>query len=144
MRLDKLLEFSDAQVITADAISSVMDRNAPDGTVLDDFAVGSQPLYLIMKVTASFNTLTSLDVSFESSAAAALTTARVHIQPKVILLAALLINSIHLIGQLPGGGPLTLRYAGLRYNVIGTNPTLGAVSAWFTETIPANIGSVLS
>ena len=136
MIFDGQLKFSDEQAITADAISeNVYDR----GSATAD-AVAGEDLYLIVFITETFNNLTSLDITLESSAAAALTSPTAHATKNVTLASGgLAAGQKHVIGKLGGAGDLSsLQYLGVDYNVNGTNPGTGSVSAFLTDTPPQN------
>jgi len=119
MLLDAKNVFSDAQAITADAVSTnVIDLGAP----------GRGPgngLNVVAQVVEAFNTLTSLEFQVQSSVDEAFTSPVTH-QKVSIALAGLTLGKKVDLGSLPDG---TLRYVRLNYDVTGTNPTLGKVTA---------------
>jgi len=124
--------FSDDQAITATAISeNVIDQGAPStsyGAVAalnDDVGKGC-PIPVLIQVTADFNTLTSLTVTLETSAAAGLTSPVV-LATESIALADLVAGKQTFLQFVPNGD--TLRYLGVRYTVVGTDPTLGNITA---------------
>lgn len=134
--------FSDDQAITATAISTnVIDLGAP-GTPYDAAAALNQdvgkgvPIPILIQVTEAFNTLTSLTITLEVSAAAGLTSPQV-LATEVILLADLAIGKQTFLQYLPNGADL--RYLGVRYTVTGTNPTLGKITAGVTMGNQTNI-----
>jgi hypothetical protein len=124
--------FSDDQVITATAISTnVIDLGLP-GTPFDAAAplnddVGKGNMVpILIQVTEAFNTLTSLTVTVEVSAAAGLTSPKV-LATEVILLADLIAGKQTFMQVLPNGADL--QFLGVRYTVTGTPPTLGKITA---------------
>lgn len=139
MIMDLQTIFSSAQAITATAISTnVLDlRQAATPTTADEGLVG-QDLWLVVQVIQAFNTLTSLTITLESDSAVGLaTTPAVHFSSGAILLAALTAGATVVRVQVPSGN--YQRYAGLRYTVGGSNPTLGTVTAFFTNGLQRNI-----
>lgn len=134
--------FSDDQAITATAISeNVIDLGAP-GTPYGAAAALNQdvgkgtPIPILIQVTSAFNTLTSLTVTVEVSAAAGLTSPVV-LASEVILLADLVAGKQTFLQVLPNGADL--RYLGVRYTVTGTNPTLGNITAGVTMGNQTNV-----
>lgn len=119
MLLDAKNVFSDAQAITADAVST---------NVIDLGAAGRAPgnnLNVVAQVVEAFNTLTSLEIQVQSSVDEAFTSPVTH-QKDSVELAALTLGKKVDMGSLPDG---TLRYVRLIYDVTGTNPTLGKITA---------------
>ena len=126
---------SDDQAITATAISeNVIDlgvAGTPYGAVAalnDDVGKGC-PIPILIQVTSDFNTLTSLTVTLETSAAAGLTSPVV-LATESILLADLVAGKQTFMQYVPNGAEL--RYLGVRYTVVGTNPTLGNITSGIT------------
>lgn len=132
MIFDNTLLFSDAQAITADAVSTnVIDLGAtgtPYGgrALTADFGKGHKiPLFVF--VTATFNTLTSLTVTLEVDNDEAFGSAKE------------VASRTYLLAELVAGTELSFpdcllegtneRYVRLNYNVNGTNPTTGAITA---------------
>lgn len=130
-----------AQAITATAISTnVIDTRSVSGLPASaDLGAGSGmgQLYLVVQTIQAFNTLTSLTITLESSAAAGLTSSTVHFSTGAILLAALTANTVLARVVLPSAD--YLRYLGLRYTVTGTNPTQGSVLAYLTFDVNRNV-----
>lgn len=124
--------FSDDQAVTATAISeNVIDLGTPDtpygaAAALNDDVGKGTPVPVLVQVTADFNTLTSLTVTLENSAAAGLTSPIV-LASEIILLADLVAGKQMFMQYLPNGA--TLRYLGVRFTVTGTDPTLGNITA---------------
>jgi hypothetical protein len=120
-------------ITTTDISEHIYDRG-----VAEDGFIGDQNLTPVLTVTEAFNTLTSLTVTIESSAAAGLTSARVHSQ-LTIPLAQLTVNSVH---RLPiPKGQKSLRYIGARYTVVGSDPTTGEVILDLVKDAHANVES---
>lgn len=130
MVLDKQTLFSSEQAITGDAASTnVYDTGAsPD--------VGPGHIHRLFGiVTASFNTLTSLNIILETdsdeafgSAATLWTVNRV--------LAGLTAGTDLKLPPIPRGCE---RYLRLRYDVVGTDPTTGKITAGIILDEQANI-----
>jgi len=122
-----------AQAITATAISTnVLDLKQSALPALTDEGIFGLDVWLIVTVIQAFNTLTSLTISLESSAAEALSAATVHLTSGAILLAQLTANRVVVQNQLPSQQTY-LRYLGMRYTVAGTNPTQGSILAFLTQ-----------
>lgn len=132
MILDKTLTFSENQAITATAISTNVIEFPDNGIVRYEAAAiprnlgPGNELPLLIQITETFNTLTSLTITLESSAAAGLTSSTVH-WTQTIALASLTAGTKAAISILPVG--VIGKYLGLRYTVTGTNPTLGKITA---------------
>ncbi len=127
--------FSDNQAIIADAISTnVVDLGVP-GTPFDAAAALNQDvgkgaaIPILVQVTEAFNTLTSLIITLEVSAAAGLTSPKV-LATEDILLADLIVGKQMFNMVVPTGADL--RFLGIRYDVVGTDPTLGKITAGVT------------
>lgn len=119
MLLDQENVFSDNQAITADAVST---------NVIDFTKAGmapGNPLSVIAQVTEAFNTLTSLTVTVQSSVDEAFTSPINH-QSVTIALASLTLGKRIDLGSLLDG---VKQYVRLNYDVTGTNPTLGKITA---------------
>ena len=134
MILNKNLILSEAQAITATAISQNVIQWPTNGIMYGDAAATPRnlgpgnPMPILLQVVEAFNTLTSLTITLETSAAADLSSSTVLASSGAIPLATLII----------GHRPSFLRYfpdatllafIGLRYTVTGTNPTLGKITA---------------
>lgn len=134
--------FSDDQAIIATAISTnVIDLGVP-GTPFDAAAALNQDvgkgasIPVLVQVTSDFNTLTSLTITVEVSAAAGLTSPVV-LAEETILLADLVAGKQMFMQVLPNGADL--RYLGVRYTVTGTDPTLGNITAGITMGNQTNV-----
>jgi hypothetical protein len=128
MLLDTLNEYSDSQAITATADST----NIVDHGAVENQPVGTE-LYLHVKITESFNTLTSLDISLQSAATVALVgSAPVVIYTKNILLAGLTAGTEAVRVRVPAG---LSRYSQIAYAVNGTDPTTGEIDAFLTPSV---------
>lgn len=119
--------FSDDQAITATAVSTnVIDLGIPGtpfgGNQLKQDIGKGTPIPLLIQVTEDFNTLTSVTVTAEVSAAAAMTSPRVLLS-ETILLADLKAGKQTHVQVVPKDADL--RYMAIRYTVTGTAPTTG-------------------
>lgn len=121
MIIDKENEYSDGQAITADAAST----NVIDHGQAIDIAPG-YPLKLRVQVDTTFDNLTSLNINFQTATDEAFNSP-VTLFTKNVLAAALVAGADFDLGIIPEG---CLRYTRLQYDVVGTNPAAGAVSAW--------------
>jgi len=133
---------SDDQAVTATAISTnVIDlgvAGTPYGAVAalnNDKGKGAKVPVLI-QVTEDFATLTSLTVTLEVSAAAALTSPEV-LATETILVADLIAGKQTHMQCLPDGADL--RYLGVRYTVNGSNATAGAITAGISMGNQTNV-----
>lgn len=143
MILDKKLIFSEAQAITATAISTnVIDlgvNGIPYGeaaAIARNIGAGTE-LPLLIQCVATFNNLTSMVVTLESSDSADLSGSTVHWTSPAILLASLVTGWRPGTRVVPDG--TYLRYLGLRYTVTGTAPTTGKMTA----AIASEVGTVI-
>jgi hypothetical protein len=136
MYIDALLLLSDAQAVTADAVST----NTIDlGNVTPKRAIGTgEPMGIVFTVDVAADATTGDETySFEviQSAAAALSS------PDVIatltLAAATLVAGYQFVIPIPPGFP-TKRYLGVNYNVGGTTPTITVTAA----LMPLSMASV--
>jgi len=124
MYIDKSLIYSDDQAITGDAASTVVVNAVKAGGP-------HQHLYLYVKCAAAFNTLTSMNISFQTSDDnfSADTT---EVFTKSFLLAALTLNAELIKIDLP----MNLKqYTRMYFDVVGTDPTTGAIYAAIVEQI---------
>lgn len=141
MYVDKQLEFSDSQAVTATAISTnVVDLNpAFNYNANVDIGTG-EDTYLVIQVDAAAAAAgaATVVVTLESSASAGLTSSNVHWTSATWQLADLTANKTVAVVKLPPGVNLPyLRYVGVRYTV-GTGPlTAGSFSAFITKDIQA-------
>jgi NAD(P)-dependent dehydrogenase (short-subunit alcohol dehydrogenase family) len=120
MILDSQLLLSDAQAITADAVST---NTVDTGAAGNDISIGEQLVVAIqVDVTADFTTGDEVYV-FEAiqSAAANLGSPDILVS-RAILASDLTAGSIHYL-PIPAGSK-TKRYLGLNYNVGGTTPSI--------------------
>lgn len=140
MILSKQLLFSDDQAITATAISTnVVDlgvAGTPYGgkaALHQDIGKGTK-IPILIQVTADFNTLTSLTIAIETGAAATLATVVIS---KSVVLADLVQGYQFVVEVLPN--EIDERYLGVRYTVVGTNPTTGTITAGITMGNQTNV-----
>ena len=114
--------FSNAQAITADAVSTnVIDLGAT-------WNHGVTPLVVAFALPAAFNTLTSLNINVQVATDAAFTS------PLTIMTRNLLLAELTLGAQFSVPVPMesVKRFIRVQYDVVGTNPTLGQIDAWLT------------
>jgi hypothetical protein len=134
MIFDNTLLFSDAQAITADAASTnVVDLGAtgtPYGAsaaLVRDIGKGKK-IPLSISVTETFNNLTSLVVQLQVDDNSAFSSPKVVAQSGVILAAELIAgNPIVFPDYIPEGA--NERYLRLYFDVTGTAPTTGKITA---------------
>lgn len=134
MILNKNLILSEAQAITATAISQNVIQWPTNGIIPGDAAAivrnlgAGTPLPILLQVVETFATLTSLTITLETSAAADLSSSTVLASSGALALAVLT----------AGHRPTFLRYMpdatllafiGLRYTVGGSNATAGKITA---------------
>lgn len=125
--LDKLLEFSDNQAITATAVS----ENVIDLGKNREVAFGT-PVPLVIRVKEDFDNLTSLDITVQTAADEAFSSA-VDLAKATVLLADLKVGKVVPLNFLPAGNKGFVR---LKYTVTGTAPTTGKISAYLTDAVP--------
>lgn len=130
MILDKNTLFSDAQAITATAVSTdFLDLQAlgvtPHRGAQLLHNVGHKEIPLLIQVVEAFNTLTSLTVSIESDDNTSFSSAK-SVLSETIVLAGLTLGKKSVIRMLP---VIKERYVRIKYTVAGTDPTLGKMTA---------------
>lgn len=119
MITDKFLVFGTAQAITADAAST---------DYIDTLVAGigdGEPLRFVVHSVAAFNTLTSMNIKLQSDDNSSFSSASDDITVNV-LLAGLAANTKVVDVRLPRG---VQRYIRAYYDVVGSNPTLGTLTA---------------
>lgn len=134
MILNKNLTFSEAQAITATAISTnVLQfpalKIAPyeAAAIARNLGAGNE-IPLLIQVVQSFNTLTSLTITLETADNAALSTNAVVLATSgAIPLASLVAGFRPNFRHMPEG--TVKEFLGLRFTVAGTAPTLGQITA---------------
>ena len=133
---------SDDQAVTATAISeNVIDLGAPAtpygaaAAIPQDIGKGTKIPFTFV-VTAAFATLTSLTITLEVSAAAALTTPTV-LHTQTIAVADLIVGKRLTIDIVPNDA--NLRYLGARYTVTGSNATAGTITAGISMGSQTNV-----
>ncbi len=130
MITDAQNQFSAAQAITADAVST-NDILLTTVTTSNSYGPG-QPLYAYIRTTEAFNNLTSLAISVRVSNDDFSTSSDV-------ATITIPLASINTVGQefavsVPNKIGKKVR---LFYDVTGTAPTTGKVSAWLVSEVPA-------
>lgn len=135
--------FSDDQAITATAISTnVIDQGLPGtpyggkAALNDDVGKGAA-IPILVQVTGVFNTLTSLTITLETDSTADLATAPIVLATESILLADLVAGKQMFMQCVPNGD--TKQFLGVRYTVVGTDPTLGNITAGITMGNQTNV-----
>jgi hypothetical protein len=128
--------FSNAQAVTATAISeNVIDANHASNA-LKDLGCRGAPVYLRIQIDEAFATATSVTFTLESDSTANLaTSATTHWSSGAIAIASLTAGAIVATVQLPEMGTYE-RYVGLRYTIGGSSATAGKVSAFLTGGAP--------
>ncbi len=131
MIIDKELEYSLVQAITATALSS----NVVDMRHVQNWRAGTR-LRVRLVVGQAFNTLTSLTITLETDTVAALSSAVV-LGTKSVVLAGLTAGAEFTIDV-----PIAdvEQFHGVRYTVVGTDPTEGTITA-FMEVYDAPEGA---
>jgi hypothetical protein len=134
MLFDRQNMFSDNQAITATAASTdIIDFGAPQtpkhakNAITRDIGKGRKP-DLRIQVTQTFNTLTSLTVALQVDDDVAFGSPKT-IMDMSVPLASLVAGAVILPESVPRGS--NERYMRLLYTVVGTNPTLGKITAGF-------------
>jgi len=153
MILDKFLEFSDAQAVTATAISTNVVDLAPLGNgvgtnTVRDIGAG-EDLYLIVRTLTAATDVGSdatLTVTFESSATENLNSSTVHFSTVALAFAAFSPAGTELVRiALPGGN--YQRYIGVRYTVAAGPLTGGTFDAFIVKDAqsyrPYAVGSTI-
>lgn len=129
-----------AQAITATAISTnVLDRagNLTLFPTTEDVGITGFDMWLQVVVIQAFNTLTSLTITLESATDSGLTTGAVVHYTASVALAALTAGATVVRVPMPSGD--YKRYVGLRYTVVGSNPTLGSLIAFISPDTQRNV-----
>lgn len=126
MIIDKELMFSDAQAITGDEASdNVIDLGAQGYGDIGN----SRPMEILVKTDQAFNNLTSLTIKLQTCALEGFGSGVVDlpVQETVTLASGnLAINKEILRAKLPHG---CLQYLRLYYDVNGSNPSTGKITA---------------
>ena len=144
MIFDKTLLFSASQAITADAASTNIIDLMATGTayghaaaLLRDLGIGNK-VPLLAQVVQAFNNLTSLEIQLQVATDAAFTSP-VIVSRQTLALAALGVGAQFNIDFIPRGA--NLRYMRLYYDITGTAPTLGQITAGIVAAIqPSQAG----
>jgi len=146
MILDLQSLMSDAQAIVATAVSTnVIDlgatesppvRSAPTvGTLVRDQGAG-EPTPILIQVVEAFDALTSLTIDIEKDTVEGFGSAEV-VDSQSILLADLVIGQIGNVIWVPYGA--NQRYLRMNYTVVGSNPTVGKITAGLCMGVQTNI-----
>lgn len=142
MYLDKQAEFSDAQAVTATAISTnVVDliSNSSGKNPLRDIGIGQDVYLVVITQTAATDTGSdaTLTVSLESDSTVDLaTSATLHFTTGALAFAAFSpVGTVLAAVKLPAGN--YERYLGVRYTVATGPLTAGAFDAFLTTDVAA-------
>lgn len=141
MIFDRTLLFSNAQAITGDAASTDFVDLGATGTVM--FA--SSPLIrdigrgacvpLLIQVVETFNTLTSLQVNIECDDNSAFSSSKIVLSASLQLASLVAGRTLTMLAIPPG---VNERYMRIYYDVTGTNPTLGKITAGIVADVQTN------
>jgi hypothetical protein len=138
MILDSLLELSDAQAVTATAISSnVVDLGPVTDNVTRDIGTGAD-FYLVLSVDTAFATSTSavLTAALVSDSTVNLATSpTTHATPIAALATASLAAGAQFVVKLPPGS--YEQYVGIQYTVGVGSFTAGKINAFLTTDAQA-------
>ena len=141
MILDNTLLLSDAQAITGDAASTnVIDLGAAGkvfgaaANLTRDVGKGNK-ITLLAQVVADFNTLTSLTIKVEVDTADTFGSPKA-VAEQVIPLADLKAGKTFSIMYVPPGADE--RYLRLYYDVTGSNPSTGKITAGVVAAVQTN------
>lgn len=134
MIMDATLQFSNAQAVTADAASTNIIDLGGTGSAYGAAApltrdIGNGlPIPLLVTVTESFNNLTSMNVSIQVDDTSAFASPKTVFRSPEYALADLAMGKQHL---LPDAFPVGTneRYVRLFYDITGTAPTTGKITA---------------
>lgn len=131
--LDKEAILSDAQAITGDAVSTNSYRIRG---VSKDIGTG-KPFYVCFNIDQSFTLLTSLTISLIKSANSDLSSATKIMTKPTVLLASLTAGARIEPIAIPSG--IDAEYVGVDYDVVGTNPDAGKITAYITDAPDRNV-----
>jgi hypothetical protein len=131
MYLDSTNLFSDDQAITGDAASTnVIDLGA-------DFDLGKgEPVKLLIQVTEDFDNLTSLNAKIQTDDNSAFSSPTDLAESGDIALASLKVGYVFSINFMPRGNQ---RYIRVYYDVTGTAPTAGKITAGIVADHQTNV-----
>ena len=134
MILDALLEMSDAQAVTATAISTnVIDLGPVADNPTRDIGTG-EDVYWVISVDTTFTGLTSLQASLVSDTTAGLQSAPVTHATTIAIPVAALIAGYQYAVKLPGGS--YKQYLGTQFTVVGTG-TAGKINSFLSKDVQA-------
>lgn len=141
MIFDKTLLLSDAQAITADAASTnVIDLLAAGkvygaaANLTKDIGKG-QSIPLLVQVVEAFNTLTSLTVTVQCDSVENFATPKNVVSQTIALADLVAGKTVSLVAVPPG---VDERYMRIYYDVTGTDPTAGKITAGIVHGIQTN------
>lgn len=129
MIFDLTTLLSNAQAITATAVSTNVIDLSPRATgIVRDIGKGN-PIPLLIQVVETFNTLTSLAIALQVDEDSAFGSPKTVWSTSVVL-ADLIAGKVIVPEYITRG--TDERYMRLQYSVTGTNPTLGKITAGVT------------
>lgn len=138
MILDNQTLLSNAQAITGDAGSTNQIDLSPRGAgIVNDIGNGSQ-VPILIQVVEAFNNLTSLAVSIQVDEDSAFGTPKTVATTAAIPLASLTAGYLFNLDYIPRG--TNERYMRLFYDVTGTAPTTGKITAGIALSGPQTNG----
>lgn len=144
MIFDATLLFSNAQAITADAASTNYIDLGAAGTpyggsaLVRDIGPG-HPIPISVTVGAAFNTLTSLNIILEVDDNTSFSSAKAVAQVNYVLARLTAGAILDFPDYVPQG--TNERYFRLRYDVVGTDPTTGTITAGIVAAKQTNTGA---
>lgn len=137
MITDALLQLSNAQAVTASAVST----NTIDLGLARDVGAG-EPLYAVVTVDENFATATSVTINVIISANADLSSADILASTQAIPIANLTAGRKPIVMEVPSAvlvaNPVGKRYLGVSYTIGGSNATAGK----FTTNIVRDVQDV--
>lgn len=135
--------FSEGQAIVADAASTnILDLGVAatpilsGGALVRDIGKGT-PLHILIQVIEAFDNLTTLDISLQVDDNAGFSSAKT-VATDSIALADLVAGKQSHLQYVPNG--TDERYFRLFYDVVGTNPAAGEITAGITMGNQTNTG----
>lgn len=136
MIFDQQTMFSDAQAITGDAVSTnTVDLGPINAGIVRDIGNG-KPIPIRVQVVDDFDKLTSLNVSLQVDDNDAFSSPKTVWTSGEIALASLKAGYAFTIDYVPRG--TDERYLRLSYDVTGTDPDNGAITAGITMGNPSH------
>ena len=126
MIFSRLEEFSSSQAITADVAATNSYNNTAVGG-----AIGTE-MYLVVQCDATFDNLTSLIVNLVTDTVLPIDASSTVLASKTIAAASLVAGAQVFVTRVPREQQA---HVGIWYDVVGTAPSVGSVSAFLTNNI---------